>query len=124
MGYTHICVGSNDLEKSRAFYDETLGAVGVKRARDMEDRAFYEGDGIRFIVLKPINGEAATSANGGTIGFPAPSPAAVDAFHAGALAKGGRSEGEPGERTQIPGSYVAYVRDPDGNKLCVFHMAG
>jgi catechol 2,3-dioxygenase-like lactoylglutathione lyase family enzyme len=81
----------------------------------------YGKDVPEFMITKPVNGEPATHANGGTIGFRAANRAAVDAFHAQALANGGRCEGAPGPRAQAgPTAYGAYVRDPDGNKLCAF----
>ncbi len=120
MGFSHVCVGSNDLERSRTFYDAALAPLGIKRTTDMENRFLYEGDGLRLIVTKPIDGEAATFANGGTIGFPAADNAAVDAFHGSGLSNGGSCAGAPGPRPQVPGAYGAYLRDPDGNKICAF----
>ena len=119
--YTHIMVGSNDLDKSKAFYDATLGALGAAPGHNVGDRTFYSHNGAAFGFVTPINGEAATHANGGTIGFAAPNKEAVDAFHAAGLANGGKSEGEPGKRPNAPGNaYGAYLRDPFGNKICAF----
>ena len=117
--YHHMTVGTNDLAKARAFYDATLSTLGAKRVRDMEDRAsVWAGDsGQPFIVLTPSDGQAATVGNGLTIGFAAPTPAAVDAFHAAGLAAGGTDEGAPGPRGFAPNAYAAYLRDPDGNKV-------
>lgn len=117
--YHHMTVGTNDLAKARTFYDAALGAVGVKRARDMADRAsVWAGDsGQPFIVLSPADGKPATVGNGLTIAFAAPSPEAVDAFHAAGLAAGGTDEGAPGPRGFAPNAYAAYLRDPDGNKI-------
>ena len=119
--FTHVMVGSNNSDASIAFYDAALGAIGIQGQR-MGDRAFYsDSKGGAFGVGKPRNGEAATFANGGTIGFSAKTRAEVDAFHAAGCANGGRCEGEPGERSAAPGSpYGAYLRDPDGNKICAF----
>jgi catechol 2,3-dioxygenase-like lactoylglutathione lyase family enzyme len=115
-------VGTNDLEKARGFYDDTLGALGVGRLMAMDDRAVW-GDGApEFMVIKPIDGGSASHANGGTIGFLAADQDAVDRFHAAALAKGGTCEGKPGLRPLIPGLYAAYVRDPDGNKICAINF--
>jgi catechol 2,3-dioxygenase-like lactoylglutathione lyase family enzyme len=120
--FTHIMLGANDPAKSIAFYDAALGALGIK-GMHMGESAYYRGsaEGPAFGVGKPANGEAATFANGGTIGFKAGDMAAVDAFHAAGLANGGTDEGAPGHRPQAPGkAYGAYLRDPDGNKLCAF----
>jgi catechol 2,3-dioxygenase-like lactoylglutathione lyase family enzyme len=120
--FTHIMLGANDPAKSIAFYDAALGALGIPGVH-MGERAFYRSsaDGPALGVGKPANGAPATFANGGTIGFKASDVAAVDAFHAAGLANGGTDEGAPGHRPNAPGkSYGAYLRDPDGNKLCAF----
>lgn len=121
--FTHMFIGTNDPEKSRAFYDAVLGALGHEKGTVIKDGngTAYSGGGASFVVARPGNGEAATAANGGTIGLKAPSPAAVDAAHAAGLAAGGTSDGEPGPRAAFPGCYGAYLRDPDGNKLCLWH---
>lgn len=124
--FTHIMVGSNDPDKSIAFYDAALGALGIQGSRSGH-RAFYGqmGKGGALGVGKPRNGEPATFANGGTIGFAAKSSADVDAFHAAGCANGGTCEGKPGPRAPEMGSpYGAYLRDPDGNKVCAFAPAG
>lgn len=123
--FTHVMVGANDPEKSIAFYDAVLGALGIQ-GQNMGDRAFYGqmGAGGAFGVGKPADGNAATFANGGTIGFGAKSRADVDAFHAAGCANGGTCEGAPGVRAGGPGDpYGAYLRDPDGNKICAFTTA-
>ncbi|MBV7255684.1 VOC family protein [Pacificimonas sp. WHA3] len=116
--FTHIMFGANDVEKARAFYDNALGALGIPPAAP-GDRLFYGefAKGGAFGVGKPANGDEATYANGGTVGFQAKDRAAVDAFHAAGLANGGADEGAPGPRA---GAYGAYLRDPDGNKICAF----
>lgn len=122
--FTHIMVGANDPAKSIAFYDAALSELGIA-GQTMGDRAFYSSpNGGAFGVGKPANGEAATFANGGTIGFKAESKEQVDAFHAAGCANGGTCEGKPGKRDGAPGdNYGAYLRDPDGNKVCAFWSA-
>ena len=126
--FNHIMVGSNDLEKSRRFYDAVLGTLGVgapavNKAASGHTRLFYRHDGGTFCVSEPINDEPATFANGGTIGFKCASPEQVQQFHDTAVAHGGTSiEQPPGLRDGSVGTlYLAYVRDPDGNKLCAIH---
>jgi catechol 2,3-dioxygenase-like lactoylglutathione lyase family enzyme len=122
--YSHMMVGSNDIAKSKTFYDAIFGAVGGKPAiQDDKGRLIYMHNGGLFIVTKPIDGKAATHANGGTIGFAMKNPAEADAWHAAGVAAGGTTcEDPPGVRTGAMGSlYLAYLRDPDGNKLCALH---
>ena len=126
--FNHIMVGSNDIERSRRFYDAVLGVLGAggalqNRAGTGHMRLFYRHNGGTFCVSQPINGEPATHANGGTVGFQAPSRAAVQAFHAAGLANGGKDEGAPGPRSFTPTAYAAYLRDPDGNKICAYCFA-
>jgi catechol 2,3-dioxygenase-like lactoylglutathione lyase family enzyme len=118
---THVMVGTNDLPKAKAFYDAALEALGSSCVMATDSRAYYAGEGPAFVVTTPANGEPAQHANGGTIGFAAKSAADVDAFHAAGLAQGGICEGAPGVRVNSPGQqYGAYLRDPDGNKICAF----
>lgn len=118
--FSHVMVGSNDLEASRAFYDATFGALGAKPAIESHGRLVYDHNGGRFMVTKPIDGAPACHANGGTIGFAASSPEQVDAWHAAGIAAGGTAvEDDPGIRDAgFAKLYLAYLRDPAGNKLC------
>lgn len=125
--FSHVMVGSNDLARSKAFYDALLAALGGKPgAQDPRGRLVYVHNGGRFLVTTPIDGQAASHANGGTIGFAAASPAAVDAWHEAGTANGGTAiEDAPGVREGASGRlYLAYLRDPDGNKLCALHRMG
>ena len=124
----HVMVGSNDIERSKRFYDAVLGTLGAgeavrNKALSGHERIFYRHDGSTFGAAEPINGEAATVANGATIGFKCNSPEQVREFHDVAVAHGGKSiEDPPGLRESSLGTmYLAYVRDPDGNKLCALH---
>lgn len=122
--YSHIMVGSNDLDKSKIFYDATFGALGGGPVpAPMDDRLFYMHNDGMFAVIKPINGQPACHANGGTIGISMDSPEQVEAWHAAGVANGGTScEDPPGIREGAFGKmYLAYLRDPDGNKLCALH---
>jgi catechol 2,3-dioxygenase-like lactoylglutathione lyase family enzyme len=115
--FTHVMIGSNDLERSRAFYDATFVALGGRPGvMDARGRLVYAHEGGVFMVTKPIDGKPATAANGGTIGIRAPSQEHVLAWHAAGTAHGGTAiESPPTERPN--GAFVAYLRDPDGNKL-------
>jgi catechol 2,3-dioxygenase-like lactoylglutathione lyase family enzyme len=119
--FTHVALGANDLAKSTKFYDAALGALGVKNMGPMGDHGFLYGkEGPEFLVTKPANGKSACFANGGTVGFAAPSRAAVHEFHKAGVANGGSDEGAPGPRAFAPTAYAAYLRDPDGNKICAY----
>ena len=121
--FSHIMVGTNDVAKSKAFYDATIGALGGKPAiEDDKGRLIYMHGGGLFLVTPPINGEPACCANGGTIGF-AMTPEQADAWHAEGVANGGKAiEDPPGWREGGFGRlYLAYLRDPTGNKLCALH---
>ena len=124
--FSHVMIGTNDLERAKAFYDTVLGTLGVPAARVDGHRIFYMTPKGVFSVSKPINGEPATAPNGGTIGFAAESPKQADAWHAAGLAAGGTAcEDPPGVRENAVGKlYLAYLRDPDGNKLCALHRMG
>jgi catechol 2,3-dioxygenase-like lactoylglutathione lyase family enzyme len=123
--FSHIFVGSNDIERSRKFYDAVLGTLGVPPGVvDPKGRLFYMTPTGIFGVSKPIDGKSATHANGGTIGFACKDPAQADAWHKAGVSAGGTSiEDPPGVRDNPGGPklYLAYLRDPDGNKLCALH---
>ena len=121
--YSHIMVGSNDIARSKKFYDAVFGAMGAKPgAEDAKGRLIYTHNGGRFMVSKPIDGKSASHANGGTIGFTMANSEQADAWHKAGCANGGTSiEDPPGVRQGAAGQmYLAYLRDPDGNKLCGF----
>lgn len=128
--FNHVMVGSNNIERSKRFYDAVLGTLGVgepvrNNAPSGHVRIFYRHDGNSFCVTEPINGKEAVPANGGTIAFKCKSPEQVQAFHDTAIAHGGESiEDLPGLRDSSMGAmHLAYVRDPDGNKLCAIFRA-
>jgi len=118
--YSHMMVGSNDLERSKKFYDALFQKEG---RQDDRGRLSYGRKGSVFMVTKPIDGQPACPANGATIGFACDSPEEVDAWHQRGVAAGGKAiEDPPGIRSNAFGSlYLAYLRDPDGNKLCGLH---
>jgi catechol 2,3-dioxygenase-like lactoylglutathione lyase family enzyme len=124
----HVMLGSNDIDRSKRFYDAVLGVLGAgEPVRHVnatgQTRLFYRHDGSTFCLSEPINDEDATFANGGTIGFKCSSPEQVKAFHDVAVAHGGKSiEDPPGLRSGSMGAmHLAYVRDPDGHKLCAIY---
>lgn len=121
--FSHIVVGANDIDASRKFYDATLGTLGARPGGESNGRVMYMHNGGLLMLTKPINGEPACHANGGTIGFGAASPEQVDAWHAAGIAAGGTPiEDDPGIREGSFGKlYLAYLRDPAGNKLCAMH---
>jgi len=122
--FSHVMLGANDTEASKAFYDATLGALGVRPGRtDDKGRVLYMHNGGIFMLTKPIDGNPACHANGGTVGFAAASQEEADAWHAAGLAAGGTAiEDPPGIRSNAFGSlYLAYLRDPAGNKVCAMH---
>ena len=121
--YTHVMVGSNDIARSKAFYDALFAALGGQPGMQAPgaERVMYLHNGAVFIVTRPIDGQPATHANGGTIGLGAADPAQVEAAHAAGVANGGTAVKAPlGERqTGLGPAYLGYLRDPDGNKLCL-----
>ena len=122
--FSHVMVGSNDIARSKPFYDALFEALGARAGMtDPYGRLVYMHAGSVFIVTKPIDGAEASHANGGTIGFAADSPEQADAWHAAGVKAGGAAiEDPPGKRAGSFGDlYLAYLRDPDGNKLCALH---
>jgi catechol 2,3-dioxygenase-like lactoylglutathione lyase family enzyme len=119
--FSHIMLGASDIEASRKFYDATLGTLGYgPRVMDSKGRVFYITDTGIFAISTPIDGNTATAANGGTIGFSSPSVQASEAWHEAGLANGGMDcEDPPGVRDGDMGPiHLAYLRDPSGNKIC------
>jgi catechol 2,3-dioxygenase-like lactoylglutathione lyase family enzyme len=122
--FSHVMVGANDIDASKTFYDAVLGAIGISAGTaDPKGRIFYRSPKGVFAISKPINGAAACHANGGTIGFACDSTETVDKWHAAGVAAGGTScEDPPGWRQGAAGKvYLAYLRDPAGNKICALH---
>ncbi len=119
--FSHIMIGANDIGASKKFYDAVMGALGIAPGNtDDKGRVFYRTKTGVFGISKPINGEPACAANGGTIGFAADSAEMADAWHAAGLANGGTAcEDPPGIRESGPVKlHIAYLRDPAGNKIC------
>ncbi len=116
----YATLGTNDMPRAIAFYDAVFAPLGAVRDLTTEHWTRYTraGERAKVCLVTPFDGERATQGNGAMLAFEAPDRAAVDAFHAAALAQGGADEGAPGLREET--AYAAYVRDPDGNKLCVF----
>ena len=121
--FSHVMLGSNDLEKSKAFYDAVLGTLGVAPGVANKNRYFYRSPTGTFSISTPLNGEPACHANGGTIGFLAETIAQADAFHAAGVANGGTTCEDPPGFREGPGGqlYLSYLRDPAGNKICALH---
>ena len=123
--FSHVTIGANDMAATKTFYDAALATLGVPAGQiDAKGRLVYAHAGGRLLITNPVNGEAAASGNGHTLGLLAASPAAVDAWHSTGLAHGGTTaEDPPGIRQATEGRvlYLAYLRDPAGNKLCAFH---
>lgn len=122
--FSHMMIGSDDIDRSKIFYDALFSAIGAKAGRvDPKGRLAYAHNGALFMVTRPIDGGPATNGNGSTIGFNFESPEQVDAWHAAGEAAGGTAiEDPPGVRQGSFGPlYLAYLRDPDGNKLCALH---
>ncbi len=120
--FSHVMIGTNDLPRAKAFYDAVLGTLGIPAGVVDRHRVFWRTPTGVFSVTIPIDGKPATVGNGGTLGFACATPEQAQAFHAAALANGGTTcEDPPGIREGAARMYLAYVRDPDGNKLCGLH---
>ena len=121
--FSHIMVGTNDLDRAKAFYDAALGALGIGPAVQDRHRIFYMTPTGVFAVSLPIDGTSASIGNGSTVGFNCATSAQADAWHAAGVANGGAAiEDPPGVREGGVGKmYLAYLRDPDGNKICALH---
>ncbi len=121
--FSHVMLGVNDLEVSKKFYDALLGTLGIGPGVANKKRYFYRSPTGTFAITTPIDGHSATHGNGSTIGFTVQSREQGDAFHAAGIAFGGTTcEDPPGFREGAAGPiYLAYLRDPDGNKLCALH---
>src|SRR6476660_176406 len=120
--FSHIMIGSNDIARSKKFYDALFAAIGAEPGTEdtARGRLAYSHKGARFMVTKPIDGKPASAANGGTIGFTMSDAKQAEAWHKAGVANGGTTiEDPPGVRQGAAGQmYLAYLRDPDGNKLC------
>lgn len=122
--YSHVMLGANDIEKSKVFYDAILGALGYEPGVvDEKGRVFWMSKAGVFSISKPIDGEPACNGNGSTLGFRADSSEAADAWHVAGLENGGTAcEDPPGAREGATSPiYLAYLRDPSGNKVCALH---
>ncbi len=121
--FSHVMVGANDIEESRQFYNALLGSLGYPEGvMDEKGRVFWFTDTGIFAISKPIDGQPASCGNGSTVGFAVNGPEQADAWHAAGLANGGTTcEEPPGVREGPMALYLAYLRDPSGNKLCALH---
>ena len=121
--YSHVMLGANDMEASKKFYDAILGSLGyAEGVYDDKGRVFWFTDTGIFAITPPIDGQPATCGNGSTIGFAVTGPEQADAWHAAGIANGGATcEDPPGVREGMMTLYLAYLRDPSGNKLCALH---
>ncbi|MBU1361269.1 MAG: VOC family protein [Gammaproteobacteria bacterium] len=121
--FSHVMVGTSDLDRAKSFYDATLGTLGIAAGFVDRHRIFWRSPGGSFSASLPIDGNPHTVGNGSTVGFTCDSSEQVDAWHAAGLQSGGTTcEDPPGIRQGTVGKlYLAYLRDPDGNKLCAMH---
>jgi len=121
--FSHVMIGTNNLDRAKTFYDAVLGALGIGPGMVDRHRIFWRTPTGVFSVSLPIDGQPATVGNGSTFGFACSSAEQADAWHAAGVANGGVScEDPPGVREGAAGKlYLAYLRDPDGNKICALH---
>jgi catechol 2,3-dioxygenase-like lactoylglutathione lyase family enzyme len=121
--FSHVMIGTNDLARAKTFYDAVLGTLGVAPGHVDRHRVFWRTATGVFSVSLPINGEPATVGNGSTLGFACASAEQAQAWHAAGVAHGGTTcEDPPGQREGAAGPlYLAYLRDPDGNKICALY---
>ena len=122
--YSHVMLGSNDLERSKTFYDAIFGATGGREGKiDPKGRLVYVNNGGILLITTPIDGAPATHGNGSTVGFAVDGPEQAQAWEKAGVAAGGTAiEDPPGVRSGLGVNlYLAYLRDPDGNKLCALH---
>jgi len=125
--FSHIMVGANDVQQSKVFYDAILATLDIQPGSiDDKGRCFYITKTGIFAITKPIDGELSSHGNGSTIGFSAKNTEQADAWHVAGLANGGTDcEEPPGVRDSPLGKlYLAYLRDPSGNKVCILHQMG
>ena len=124
--FTHMFLGSNDVERSRKFYDATMKELGYQNVVPPEaGMLVYSGPSGTLVVGKPYDGQPATVSNGATLGLAAQDDETVTRWHQAGLANGGIDDGAPGPRERAPNNSVgAYLRDPDGNKLCGLYLSG
>ena len=124
--FSHIVIGTQDIAAAKKFYDAALGAIGIAEGAINENgtRLYYRTPGGTLIITIPLNGEPASVANGSTIGFKCETTGQADAFHDSAVANGGTSVEDPPGWRESGGRklYLAYVRDPAGNKLCAMNV--
>ena len=122
--FTHAFLGSNDIEKSRKFYDATMKELGYENVVPPESGMLvYSGPTGTLVVGKPYDGQPANPSNGATLGLAAKDDETVTRWHQAGVAAGGTCDGPPGPRERAPNNSVgAYLRDPDGNKICAFNM--
>lgn len=121
--FSHVMIGTNNLDRAKTFYDAVLGTLGIAPGAVDRHRVFWRTPAGVFSVSLPIDGKPATIANGSTIGFACQSPEQAKAWHDAGVANGGTTcEDPPGVREGAAGKmYLAYLRDPDGNKICGLH---
>ena len=119
--FNHAALGASDLAKSATFYDAALAPLGIKNMGSFEDRGvLYGADKPEFLILSPLDGNPASNGNGSTLGFAARNRGEVRAFYEAGLSAGGSGCGEPQDQPVGPNAYGAYLRDPDGNKICAY----